>query len=113
MTHRLPTPKILLELYEPAKTQQRLNLELMYHEMRPFGRIHDIILDPKKEFATVIFNSTNSAISARNSLHFKTIGDSKFIIRYEPFSVIHINPFKITFISVFHGFGILFTMLKS
>jgi hypothetical protein len=65
LTHRRPSPKISVELLDIAKTQQRLSQELLYQEMRQYGRMQDINIDSKKETAMVVFNSTNSAISAR------------------------------------------------
>jgi RNA recognition motif-containing protein len=93
LTHRLPSPKIVVEIVEPQKTQQRLTQELIYSEFRTYGRIQDIILDPRREFASITYTSSSAAIAARNCLHFKTIGDSKLSIRYEPFSVLFLASF--------------------
>jgi hypothetical protein len=98
LSKRNPSKKMTVELTDAAKVQQKLTQELLYFEMRPYGKMEDIIVDAKRETATVIFSSTNSAISARNCLHLKSIGDSQFYMRYEPFSVsvtIHIYMYVV------------------
>src|SRR5690242_8390609 len=80
LASRKPSKKLVVELTDAGKAQQRLSQELLFNEMRLYGRMEDIIVDAKRETAQVIFSSTNSAISARNCLHLKSIGDSQFYI---------------------------------
>eukprot|EP01114_Cavostelium_apophysatum_P013955 TRINITY_DN3490_c0_g1_i1.p1 TRINITY_DN3490_c0_g1~~TRINITY_DN3490_c0_g1_i1.p1 ORF type:complete len:735 (-),score=201.06 TRINITY_DN3490_c0_g1_i1:16-2220(-) len=90
LSHSWPSFKLNVELVDIAKVTQRLSQEMIYNEMRTYGKMADIVVDPKKETATVRFSSQASAISARNCLHLKPIGDTKFYIRYEPWSRLHI-----------------------
>ena len=71
---------------DAGKVQQKLSQELLFNEMRNFGRMEDIYVDSKKENGYIIFSSTNSAISARNCIHLKSIGDTQLYLRYEPYS---------------------------
>lgn len=86
LSRRKPSKKLSIELVDVSKVQQRLSQELLYNELRIYGRMEDIIVDNKRETAAIIFNSINSAISARNCTHLKSIGDSQLYMRYEPYS---------------------------
>jgi hypothetical protein len=56
----------VVDVIDPAKAQQRLSQEMLFTEMRTYGKMSNILVDAKKESAVVTFASTGGAISARN-----------------------------------------------
>lgn len=57
----------------PAPLRLPLSEEQLYSEMRVYGTLKAMEMDPKQEFATFTFRSLSSAISARLCLHMKEI----------------------------------------
>lgn len=72
MLHLHPSPKLRVT---PATFKATLPLseEALYNEMRVYGTLKAMEMDPKLEFATFTFRSQSSAISARLCLHMKEI----------------------------------------
>ncbi len=86
MLHLTPTPKVRIT---PASFKAILPVteEELYTELRVYGTLKKMEMDPKMEFAVFTYRSEASAISARICLHMKEIAPKQFIrVSYESYS---------------------------
>lgn len=81
-------PSVFLKITLSSNTEHfKLNTEMLFSELRQYGKIDSINVDEKLLSATIKFSNTNSSIAAKNCIHWKPIGDTQFTVRYVPFSV--------------------------
>lgn len=86
MLNLRPSPKIRVT---PAtfKSTLAISEENLYSEMRVYGTLKAMEMDPKQEFCLFTYRSQPSAVSARICLHMKEVATKQFIrVTYEPYS---------------------------
>ena len=123
---RFPSTRIRIELRGAANALNESTVETVYHELRRFGRINDIALQPyvkdQPRIASVQYRRMHSAVAAMNCLHRhavavvsptgQNLGAVTMYLNYDSLKVDHLYDFvtKNPRLSV-PFFALLFTAL--